>query len=124
MVCNKEIKFKAFLDWALHLGADFIATGHYARIEKQQRQYRLRKGRDRRKDQSYFLHTLGQDALRYARFPLGEMRKQQVREQAKALSLPTHDKKDSTGICFIGERRFSDFLSRFLPTHEGQIKNP
>ncbi|WP_423911018.1 tRNA 2-thiouridine(34) synthase MnmA [Candidatus Spongiihabitans sp.] len=127
VVCNKEIKFKAFLDWAMHLGADFIATGHYARIEKQHYHYRhcnylLRKGRDRRKDQSYFLHTLGQDALRYASFPIGEMRKQQVREQAKTLSLPTHDKKDSTGICFIGERRFSDFLGRFLPTQDGPIK--
>lgn len=126
VVCNKEIKFKAFLDWALHLGADLIATGHYARIEKQhchsEHNYLLRKGRDRHKDQSYFLHTLAQDALRYATFPIGEMQKQQVREQAKMLSLPTHDKKDSTGICFIGERRFSDFLSRFLPTQDGPIK--
>ena len=121
VVCNKEIKFKEFLNWARHLGADFIATGHYARIEKQQH-YLLKKAFDDRKDQSYFLHTLQQDALRYACFPLGEMRKTQVREQAKKLSLPTHDKKDSTGICFIGERRFSDFLSRFLPAQTGLIK--
>ncbi len=122
VVCNKEIKFKEFLNWARHLGADFIATGHYARIVKQTRDYLLKKGLDHNKDQSYFLHTLQQDALRYARFPIGEMQKTQVREQAKKLSLPTHDKKDSTGICFIGERQFSRFLSRFLPTRKGQIK--
>jgi tRNA-specific 2-thiouridylase len=122
VVCNKEIKFKEFLNWAMHLGADFIATGHYARIEKQNRHYMIKKGVDKGKDQSYFLHTLDQDALRYANFPLGEIEKEQVREQAKDLSLPIHDKKDSTGICFIGERRFSDFLARFLPSQSGKIK--
>lgn len=123
IVCNKEIKFKEFLNWAIHLGADFIATGHYARLEKQNRYYMLRKARDNDKDQSYFLHTLDQEALRYANFPIGEMRKKQVREQAETLGLPIHDKKDSTGICFIGERRFSDFLGRFLPGQPGQIKS-
>jgi tRNA-specific 2-thiouridylase len=122
IVCNKEIKFKEFLNWAMHLGADYIATGHYARLDKQNRNYLLRKGRDNKKDQSYFLHTLDQEALSYASFPIGEMKKDQVRQVAKKLSLPIHDKKDSTGICFIGERRFSDFLSRFLPSQPGQIK--
>ncbi len=122
VLCNKEIKFKEFLNWAKHLDTDFIATGHYARIEQKARHYLLKKARDDSKDQSYFLHTLQQHALRYAYFPIGDMLKTQVREQAKKLSLPTHDKKDSTGICFIGERRFSDFLSRFLPTQRGAIK--
>ncbi len=122
IVCNKEIKFKEFLNWAMHLGADYIATGHYARLNKQNRHYFLRKGRDNKKDQSYFLHTLDQEALSYTSFPIGEMKKDQVRQTAQKLSLPIHDKKDSTGICFIGERRFSDFLSRFLPSQTGQIK--
>ncbi len=122
VVCNKEIKFKEFLRWALDLGADYIATGHYARLQRRDRHYLLRKGRDAEKDQSYFLHTLGQDALRYANFPIGEMQKDRVRAAARDLGLPIHDKKDSTGICFIGERRFNDFLSRFLPAKTGQIK--
>jgi len=123
VVCNKEIKFKEFLRWALHLGADSIATGHYSRLTRQNHHYLLRKGRDNKKDQSYFLHTLDQEALRYVNFPLGEMFKKQVREIAQALRLTTHDKKDSTGICFIGEHhRFSDFLSRFLPAQIGPIK--
>ena len=122
VVCNKEIKFKEFLKWALHLGADYIATGHYARLEKRNRHYLLRKGRDKDKDQSYFLHTLSQEALRLAAFPIGDMKKDRVRLQAKEMGLPIHDKKDSTGICFIGERRFNEFLSRFLPAQEGEIK--
>lgn len=122
VICNKEIKFKEFLNWAIHLGADFIATGHYVRLEKRNRYYLLKKGIDDNKDQSYFLHTLDQEALSYSNFPIGEMQKDQVRKAAKKLSLTIHDKKDSTGICFIGERRFSDFLSRFLPTQPGQIK--
>ena len=122
VVCNKEIKFKEFLNWAIHLGADRIATGHYARLEKKNRTYQLCKGRDNGKDQSYFLHTLDQEALSQSSFPIGEMQKDEVREIAKQLVLPTHDKKDSTGICFIGERRFSDFLSRFLPAQPGEIK--
>ena len=122
VLCNKEIKFKEFLDWALRLGADYIATGHYARLERRERRCLLRKGRDDNKDQSYFLHTLGQDALRLSSFPIGEMRKAQVRKIARQLGLPTHDKKDSTGICFIGERRFNDFLGRFLPARKGALK--
>ncbi len=122
VVCNREIKFKEFLDWAVHLGADCIATGHYARIDRQNRRCLLKKGRDRDKDQSYFLHTLDQKALRLARFPIGEMHKKQVREEARKRALPTHDKKDSTGICFIGEQRFRDFLSRYLPPLKGQIR--
>lgn len=122
IVCNKEIKFKEFLKWSLHLGADYIATGHYARLERRNRHYLLCKGRDRNKDQSYFLHTLDQEALRLASFPIGDMQKDVVRDEARNLGLPTHDKKDSTGICFIGERRFNDFLSRFLPAQEGDIQ--
>ncbi|MDD9810706.1 MAG: tRNA 2-thiouridine(34) synthase MnmA [Gammaproteobacteria bacterium] len=122
VVCNKEIKFKEFLDWAVRLGADRIATGHYARREKRGQSYALLKGVDRAKDQSYFLHTLNQHALGMARFPLGAMRKKEVRRIARGLNLRTHDKKDSTGICFIGERRFDDFLSRYLPRQPGDIK--
>ncbi|MGI9311400.1 MAG: tRNA 2-thiouridine(34) synthase MnmA, partial [bacterium] len=121
VLCNKEIKFKEFLAFAIRLGADCIATGHYARLERGARDCRLLRGRDRGKDQSYFLHTLGQDALRRTRFPLGAMHKSAVRQAAHELGLPTHDKKDSTGICFIGERRFDDFLGRFLPPREGRI---
>ena len=128
VVCNKEIKFKEFLDWALRLGADYIATGHYARRDADEdnggRRFVLRKGCDDEKDQSYFLHTLGQDALRRCAFPVGAMQKSQVRARARELGLPTHDKKDSTGICFIGERRFADFLARFLPERAGKIKTP
>lgn len=122
VLCNKEIKFKEFLDWAIHLGADCIATGHYAQIERGAQHCILRKGRDPDKDQSYFLHTLGQDALHRSRFPIGTMRKTQVRKTARQLGLATHDKKDSTGICFIGERRFNDFLGRFLPAQTGCLK--
>lgn len=122
VMCNKEIKFKEFLDWAVHLGAERIATGHYAQIEQREQNYILCKGCDHDKDQSYFLHTIGQDALRISDFPIGGMHKTQVRKTARELGLSTHDKKDSTGICFIGERRFNDFLSRFLPEQEGNIK--
>lgn len=123
VICNKEIKFKEFLRWALDLGADYIATGHYARLQRRNRHFLLRKGRDSNKDQSYFLHTLDQEALRYANFPIGEMHKDRVRAMARDLGLPVHAKKDSTGICFIGERRFNDFLGRFLPARKGQIKS-
>ncbi len=123
VACNKEIKFKEFLDWARHLGADHIATGHYARRVRSDAGYGLEKGRDRAKDQSYFLHTIGQRALRHACFPLGDMDKSQVRQTARDLGLPTCDKKDSTGICFIGERRFDDFLAQYLPPRHGLIKS-
>lgn len=122
VVCNREIKFKEFLDWAVRLGAEGIATGHYARVEHRDGVYRLLKGIDRGKDQSYFLHTLNQRALGMARFPLGAMHKKQVRRIARELNLRNHDKKDSTGICFIGERRFDDFLGRYLPRRPGAVK--
>ncbi len=122
VLCNKEIKFKAFLDHALALGADAIATGHYARVAFDGDRYRLLKGVDANKDQSYFLHALGQRELSRARFPVGELTKPAVRAVAKAAGLPNHARKDSTGICFIGERKFKDFLSRYLPAQPGEIR--
>ena len=124
VLCNAEIKFKAFLDHARRLGADCIATGHYARRVEQQGQFLLLKGCDPGKDQSYFLHGLSQAQLASALFPVGEWRKSQVRERAAAAGLATHDKKDSTGICFIGERRFREFLSCYLPVQPGPIETP
>ncbi|MBN1379380.1 MAG: tRNA 2-thiouridine(34) synthase MnmA [Gammaproteobacteria bacterium] len=121
VLCNKEIKFKAFLDYALRLGADKIATGHYARVTKNQHGYQLLKGVDASKDQSYFLHLLGQHELSYSLFPLGELEKANVRELATQAGFVNHEKKDSTGICFIGERRFRDFLARYLPAQAGEI---
>ncbi len=124
VLCNTEIKFKAFLDHARRLGADRIATGHYARCEEHNGQRLLLKGCDPGKDQSYFLHGLTQAQLASALFPVGGLRKHQVRERAAAAGLVTHDKKDSTGICFIGERRFRDFLNRYLPAQPGPIQTP
>ncbi|MEM8498633.1 MAG: tRNA 2-thiouridine(34) synthase MnmA [Pseudomonadota bacterium] len=121
ILCNKEIKFKAFLDRALELGADAIATGHYARIDASGGEARLMKGLDTGKDQSYFLHAVSALQLRHTLFPLGELQKREVREIAERQGLITHDKKDSTGICFIGERRFKDFLMQYLPAQEGDI---
>lgn len=121
VLCNKEIKFKTFLDYALKLGANKIATGHYARITENNGVYRLLKGRDRNKDQSYFLHLLGQRELSYTLFPLGEIDKSEVRAIATRTGFVNHEKKDSTGICFIGERRFRDFLARYLPAQPGPI---
>ncbi|MXZ80964.1 MAG: tRNA 2-thiouridine(34) synthase MnmA [Gammaproteobacteria bacterium] len=121
IVCNREIKFKEFLEWAVGLGADCIATGHYARLEKENGHYNLLKGLDRNKDQSYFLYALDQQALGRVHFPVGDMTKDAVRARARELSLPVHDKKDSTGICFIGEKRFADFLKRYLPSEPGEI---
>ena len=121
VLCNAEIKFKAFLDHALKLGADCIATGHYARTDQEEGEFRLLKGIDPGKDQSYFLHRLNQYQLSKALFPLGGMHKSQVRDIAKANDLPNHAKKDSTGICFIGERPFREFLSRYLPRNPGPI---
>ena len=122
ILCNKEIKFKAFLDYALDLGADHIATGHYARTGLDNAGLTtLQKGVDPNKDQSYFLHQVPHQALGKTIFPLGDMHKTEVRERAKAAGLPTFDKKDSTGICFIGERRFTDFLSTYLPAQPGKI---
>ena len=121
VMCNKEIKFHAFLDYALGLGADFIATGHYARLERSEDGVHLCKGRDPDKDQSYFLHLLDQSQLARALFPLGELHKAEVRRIAERAGLPNHAKKDSTGICFIGERRFNAFLARYLPARPGDI---
>jgi tRNA-specific 2-thiouridylase len=120
-MCNKEIKFRAFLDYAVGLGADFIATGHYARVVRDGDGVHLHKGVDPDKDQSYFLHLLDQSQLARALFPLGELRKTEVRRIAAAAGFPNHAKKDSTGICFIGERKFSDFLARYLPAQPGDI---
>ena len=122
--CNSEIKFKAFLEHALHLGAEKIATGHYARVREQEGLFQLLKGEDGTKDQSYFLYRLNQEQLSRTVFPLGEMYKNEVRAIAKRLGLANHNKKDSTGICFIGERRFKDFLARYLPDKPGSIITP
>jgi len=124
VMCNREIKFRAFLDHALDLGAQRIATGHYARVRAGAGHCRLLTGVDEGKDQSYFLYTVSQRALARTLFPLGGLRKPQVRAQARAAGLPTHAKKDSTGICFIGERRFRDFLARYLPARSGPITTP
>jgi tRNA-specific 2-thiouridylase len=124
VLCNREIKFKHFLDSARELGAERIATGHYARIEKHQGRWRLLRAADRNKDQSYFLHQLGQAQLAATVFPLGELEKADVREMARSAGLPTAGKKDSTGICFIGERNFRSFLSRYLPASAGEIQTP
>lgn len=124
VLCNAEIKFKAFLDHAMNMGAEYIATGHYARVRHNQTsdEFELLKGLDTTKDQSYFLHRLNQAQLSKALFPLGEMPKTQVRQIAHDLGLATAAKKDSTGICFIGERPFRDFLNRYLPTKPGPMK--
>ncbi len=121
ILCNSEIKFRAFLDHALAAGADRIATGHYARVEHRDDRWRLLKGRDPDKDQSYFLHALNQAQLSRALFPLGELCKTEVRRIAREAGLPNHARKDSTGICFIGERRFREFLQRYLPAQPGPI---
>ena len=124
ILCNKEIKFKAFLDHALALGADKIATGHYARVaQSAQGDYQLLKGLDPNKDQSYFLYTLQQFALSHTLFPIGHLPKPEVRRLAEAAGLVVHNKKDSTGICFIGERKFKDFLQRYLPAQPGDMVN-
>jgi tRNA-specific 2-thiouridylase len=124
VLCNAEIKFKAFLDHALKLGAERIATGHYARVDFSGNGFRLLKGKDAGKDQSYFLHRLNQSQLGRVLFPLGELNKTEVRRIAAEAGLPNHAKKDSTGICFIGERPFREFLNRYLPREPGPILTP
>ena len=126
ILCNAEIKFKAFLDHAMRLGADKIATGHYARVRHNPATglHELLKGLDPSKDQSYFLHRLNQAQLSKTLFPVGELQKTEVRRIAAEMQLPNAKKKDSTGICFIGERPFRDFLNRYIAKVPGPIKNP
>lgn len=122
ILCNREIKFKAFLEYAKVLGADLIATGHYVRRQESGHQVQLLKGLDNNKDQSYFLHAVGGDEIAQTLFPVGELEKPEVRRIAEENNLVTHNKKDSTGICFIGERRFKDFLQQYLPAQPGPIE--
>lgn len=122
VMCNKEIKFKAFLDHALKLGADYLATGHYARVERDNEEVKMLRGVDHNKDQTYFLNQLTQEQLQKVMFPLGGIDKKRVREIAKEAGLATAEKKDSTGICFIGERNFKEFLSGYLPAQKGNME--
>ncbi|MES2312968.1 MAG: tRNA 2-thiouridine(34) synthase MnmA [Pseudomonadota bacterium] len=124
VLCNREIKFKTFLDEAHALGAEKIATGHYARVDFHEGRHRLLRAVDAAKDQSYFLHALGQRQLAATLFPLGEIEKPRVRELAREAALPTHAKKDSTGICFIGERDFRSFLAQYIPARPGEMRTP
>jgi len=127
VLCNSEIKFSAFLDYALRLSADHIATGHYARARRPGADpgcVELLKAADATKDQSYFLHRLTQRQLAPVLFPLGDITKREVRALARREGIPTHAKKDSTGICFIGERPFRDFLARYLPRTPGRVVTP
>jgi tRNA-specific 2-thiouridylase len=123
ILCNAEIKFKAFLDHAMRLGAEKIATGHYARVREVDGEFQLLKGLDASKDQSYFLHRLNQAQLSKTMFPVGELHKTEVRRIADEIGLPNAKKKDSTGICFIGERPFRDFLNRYIANAPGLIKD-
>jgi len=124
VLCNAEIKFRAFLDHAMRLGAEKIATGHYARVGSSENGFLLLRGNDASKDQSYFLHRLTQEQLSRVIFPVGELKKTDVRRIAREAGLAVHAKKDSTGICFIGERPFREFLNRYLPRVPGPIKTP
>ncbi len=124
ILCNAEIKFKAFLDHAMSLGADLIATGHYAQVREKNGLFQLLKGEDGSKDQSYFLYRLNQAQLSKTLFPLGHLLKREIREIAREAQLPTSEKKDSTGICFIGERPFREFLNRYLPREPGEMRTP
>ncbi len=124
VLCNSEIKFKAFLDHAMNLGADFIATGHYAQVREVDGAFQLLKAEDGTKDQSYFLYRLNQAQLSKTIFPLGTLLKREVRKIAEQAGLPNFAKRDSTGICFIGERKFRDFLNRYLPHEPGEMQTP
>ncbi|AGK55033.1 tRNA 2-thiouridine(34) synthase MnmA [Bacillus sp. 1NLA3E] len=122
VMCNKEIKFKAFLEHAIKLGADYLATGHYARVEYRDGAYKMLRGIDENKDQTYFLNQLSQTQLEKVMFPIGNLEKSKVRELALKANLATATKKDSTGICFIGERNFKDFLGNYLPAQPGNME--
>jgi tRNA-specific 2-thiouridylase len=122
ILCNREIKFKTFLEHAEQLGADKIATGHYVRSDRRDGKYRLLRGLDHNKDQSYFLYAVSHRQLEKTLFPVGELHKPKVRELAREAGLDVFDKKDSTGICFIGERNFTKFLSEYLPSQPGEIR--
>lgn len=121
VMCNQEIKFNAFLDYALKLDGKYLAMGHYAQVEKRDQGFFLLRGKDTNKDQSYFLSRIGQKALSKTIFPIGHLEKGDVRDLAKKYDLHTAGKKDSTGICFIGERNFNEFLDKFLLSTEGDI---
>ena len=122
VLCNKEIKFKAFLDHALATGAELIATGHYARLGSTAGTLRLLKGTDPNKDQTYFLYSVAPQALSRTLFPIGHLTKPEVRALARTARLPNHDRSDSTGICFIGERNYREFVARYLPAQPGDIR--
>ena len=122
ILCNREIKFKTFIDHATDLGAEYIATGHYVRGDCRDGIHRLLKGLDPNKDQSYFLYTIGQNQLARTLFPVGELLKPEVRQTAERARLPVHDKKDSTGICFIGERNFREFLAEYIAPNPGEMR--
>ena len=122
VMCNKEVKFQAFLEYALQLGADYVAMGHYARVETDENGVvRLLRGVDNNKDQTYFLSQLNQQQLSKAMFPIGHLEKKEVRKIAEEFDLATAKKKDSTGVCFIGERNFNEFLSHYLPAKPGKM---
>ena len=125
ILCNKHVKFKAFLNYAIEdLGAEFIATGHYARVDEMDGEFRLLKGLDPNKEQSYFLYAMGQAALSKTLFPIGHLHKPEIRAMADKAGFANSRKKDSTGICFIGERKFKDFLQRYLPSQPGEMRSP
>jgi len=125
ILCNKHVKFKAFLDYAIEdLGAEYIATGHYARVEQRNGEFKLLKGLDPNKEQSYFLYAMGQKALSKTLFPIGDLHKPEIRAMADQAGFANSRKKDSTGICFIGERKFKEFLQRYLPSQPGEMRTP
>ncbi|SJM91446.1 tRNA (5-methylaminomethyl-2-thiouridylate)-methyltransferase [Crenothrix polyspora] len=125
ILCNKHVKFKAFLNYATEdLGAEYIATGHYARVSEKNGEYFLLKGLDPNKEQSYFLYTMGQKQLAKTLFPIGHLHKPEIRALATKAGFANDKKKDSTGICFIGERKFTEFLQRYLPTQPGEMRTP
>jgi tRNA-specific 2-thiouridylase len=125
ILCNKHVKFKAFLEYAINdLGAEYIATGHYARVAEQDGEFQLLKGLDPNKEQSYFLYAMGQKALSRTLFPIGHLHKPEIRAMADSAGFANSRKKDSTGICFIGERKFKEFLQRYLPHQPGEMRTP